>query len=84
MKRWCRNYLGKVKHFHLAIKTSYHVTVHHQDGNFSVGRPLDLLPQHGVDLYDLIWQPVVVQKCSHFAAEGAGLVLVQSQLQLSF
>lgn len=63
----------------LRFKRSYHVAIHHQDGNFSVGRPLDLLPHYRVDLHDLIRQTVIVQKGSHFAAERAGLVLVQGQ-----
>lgn len=60
---------------------SYHLTIHHQDGHLSVGRPLNLLPHHRVHLHDLIRQPVVVQEGSHLAAKRAGLVLVQGQLQ---
>lgn len=60
---------------------SYHLTIHHQDGHLSVGRPPNLLPHHRVHLHDLIRQPVVVQEGSHLAAKRAGLVLVQGQLQ---
>lgn len=66
------------------ISTSHQLIVHHQDGNFSVGRPLDLLPHYRVHLHNLIRQPVVVQKRSHLAAERAGFVLVEGQLWTSF
>lgn len=62
---------------------SHHVLVHHQDGNLPVRRPLDLLPHHRVYLHDLVRQPVEVQEGAHLAAERAGLVLVQGQLQTS-
>lgn len=72
------------KSSHCDISTSHQLIVHHQDGNFSVGRPLDLLPHHRIHLHDLIRQPVVVQKRPHLAAEGTGFVLVEGQLRTSF
>ena len=60
---------------------SYHISIHHEDGDLPVGGPLDLLPHDGVDLHYLVGQPLEVQEGSHFAAEWTCLVLVQGQLQ---
>lgn len=65
------------------VPKTHMVLVHHQDGDFSVVGPLDLLPHDRVHLHNLIRQPVVVQEGPHLAAERAGLVLVQCQTQTS-
>lgn len=61
---------------------TYHTFVHHQDGNFSVGRPLDLLPHDGVNLHHLVREAMVVQEGSHFTAKRTGFILIQRQLQI--
>lgn len=64
------------------LQWTHDAVVHHHDGNFPVGGPLDFLPHDGVNLHHLIREAMIVQEGAHFTAERTGFILIQRQLQI--